>query len=62
MKMCYLHFTCYIQCQEIPPVEAATAPMRTGGIPSMAMTMAAAQQVNWSVCDEEADSVLWWKL
>lgn len=39
---------------EFPAVEAATAPIRTGGIPSMVMTVA--------VSDEQADSLLWWKL
>lgn len=48
-------------CLFFPPVEAATAPTRTGGIPSMAIIQAAAKHVNWAVLDEEADSVLWWK-
>ena len=43
------------------PVEAATAPTSTGGIPTMTMKMAAMKQMSRASLEEETDSVLWWK-
>lgn len=43
------------------PVEAAAAPSRMGGIPSVGTMKAAAKQVILAVVDEAADKVLWWK-
>lgn len=45
----------------VVPVDAATAPIKTEGIPSMKMRGAAIKQMILAVSDEEADSVLWWK-
>lgn len=39
------------------PVDAATAPINTDGIPSMKMKGAAIKQMILAVADEEADSV-----
>lgn len=43
------------------PVEAATAPSRMGGMPSVGTMKAAAKQVILAVEEEAAESVLWWK-
>lgn len=43
------------------PVDAATAPINTEGIPRMKMMGAAMKHVILAVADEEADKVLWWK-
>ena len=44
------------------PVDAATAPIKIDGTPSMRTRAAAIKQVILAVADEEADRVLWWKL
>lgn len=46
---------------QLVPVEAATAPSRIGGMPSVGTMKAAAKQVILAVAEEAADSVLWWK-
>lgn len=43
------------------PVDAAAAPIRTGGIPNTIKRTAATKHVILAVVREEADKVLWWK-
>lgn len=43
------------------PVDAAAAPIKTDGSPSMIKSGAAIKQVILAVVEEEADRVLWWK-
>lgn len=51
----------FLSCIINIPVDAAAAPINTGGIPSRKMRGAAMKHVILDVVDEEAERVLWWK-
>lgn len=52
---------CLQKYQAYLPVEAATAPIKTEGIPRIDTITAAPKQQIWAFAGEDEDRILWWK-